>query len=332
MPEGLDFETMMVIGGVGFTAILLTVLMLTAILVVRPRARLHKRMAAHGLVGGKDGGAVSKSGNPRQKRILEKLQELEDKKKQKSRRNQIRTDLLQAGIDMAVKKYLIITAIIGLVTAAFLMLLSFSPFMAGPVGLVVAFLLPKVVLSFMARSRRKNFTRHFANAIDVLVRGIRSGLPVGECLAIISRESPDPVGEEFRQLVEGQKLGVALEDILRRGLERMPTSEFKFFAIVLQIQLQTGGNLADTLANLSSVLRDRKKMADKVKSLSSEAKASSMIIGSLPFAVAGMVSIMNPDYLTPLFTTQIGNILLVVGLGWMGVGIAVMKKMVSFEI
>ena len=184
----------------------------------------------------------------------------------------------------------------------------------------------------MARSRQKTFTSHFANAVDVVVRGIKSGLPVGECLNIIGREAPEPVGEEFRNLVEGQKIGLSLEELLNRGLERIPTTEYKFFAIVLQIQQKTGGNLARTLENLSNVLRERKKMRDKIKSLSSEAKSSAMIIGSLPFFVCGMISLLNPDYMKLLFTTTVGNVLLGIGLGWMGLGVLVMSKMINFKI
>nr|WP_246152159.1 type II secretion system F family protein [Roseospira navarrensis] len=188
-----------------------------------------------------------------------------------------------------------------------------------------------MVLKFIARRRQNKFTSEFPNAIDVLVRGVQSGLPVSECLAIVSREVPEPVGGEFRMLLEGQKVGMALNDIMQRGLERMPTPEYKFFAIVLQIQQQTGGNLAETLANLSTVIRDRKQMRNKVKALASEAKASAWIIGSLPFAVAILVSIMSPTYLVPLFETRAGHYILVGCFVWMGTGVAIMAKMINFR-
>ncbi len=149
---------------------------------------------------------------------------------------------------------------------------------------------------------------------------------------ISAREFEDPLGEEFRRIIEGERLGLTIEDILRRGLERLPTSEFKFFSIVLQIPRQTGGNLADTLGNLSSVLRARKSMRDKVQALASEAKSSAGIIGSLPFFVAGMLSILNPDYLMLLFTETMGNYMLIGGFIWMGLGVTVMAKMINFEV
>ena len=143
---------------------------------------------------------------------------------------------------------------------------------------------------------------------------------------------PAPLGEEFRLLVEGQNLGMTVDDLMEKGIERLPTAEYKFFAIVVQIQRQTGGNLAETLANLSSVLRERKKMRDKVKALSSEAKASAMIIGSLPFCVMGAVRLFSPDYLGPMFDDPRGLTMLAGAGVWMLVGIGVMAKMINFEI
>ena len=198
--------------------------------------------------------------------------------------------------------------------------------------LISGLLLPRLILSIIAGRRQASFTREFPNAIDILVRGVRSGLPVTECLDIIGREMPDPVGEEFRSLVEGQKMGVTLEQMLIRALDRMPTSEFKFFAIVLQVQQQIGGSLADTLANLSHVLRERKKMRDKANAMSGEAKASAAIIGSIPFGVAIIVSFISPDYMAPFFSTFIGNILFFGSLTWMGVGMLVMRRMINIQI
>ena len=158
-----------------------------------------------------------------------------------------------------------------------------------------------------------------------MLRGVKTGLPVGECLKIIARESEDPIAESFQLLVEGQNIGIALQELLDRGVERMPTAEFKFFTIVLLIQQQTGGNMADTLEGLSSILRERKNMREKVKALSSEAKASTAIIGSLPFCVAGMIALINPDYIGILFTETIGIAMLVGGLCWMGIGIFILS-------
>lgn len=329
---GIDGTLALFILGGALGVMVIGLVGVLAYIMLRPRILLKKRMANYGLlVAGGGLGRDAKAGG-RQSRIQERLRELEDKGKERRRRNQIRSELLQAGLDASVRSYFISMALIGVVVLAGFMVSGFPLLVAFPAALAAAFLLPKLVLKVIAKFRQKKFTKYFANAIDVLVRGIKSGLPVGECLNIIARESPDPVGMEFHLLVEGQKVGVTLETLLSRGLERMPTSEYRFFAIVLQIQQQTGGNLADTLENLSNVLRERKKMRDKVKSMSSEAKASAAIIGSLPFFVAGVVSLMAPDYLEKLFVTDVGNMLLGGGLLWMGIGIFVMNKMINFDI
>jgi len=307
-----------------------------AVALGRPRRRLRQRMRALGLVPdrrarGMAGMSVRDVGSPRQRRIQERLQELE-KAKKRPRGNQIRADLLQAGLDVDYRRYVLAMLLLGAVVVLILANLGLALWLALVLGVIASFGLPKLVLRLIALSRQGKFTAEFATAMDVLVRGMRSGLPVGECLTIIGREVGDPVGQEFRLLVEGQKLGMSLDDLMRRGIERFPTAEYRFFAIVLQIQQQTGGNLADTLEGLSSVLRERKQMRDKVKALSSEAKSSAIIIGSLPFAVAGLVYLMSPDYISLLFTERLGNIMLAGGLLWMSVGVGVMYKMVNFKI
>jgi tight adherence protein B len=196
----------------------------------------------------------------------------------------------------------------------------------------MGFGLPRFIVKWLGKRRVKKFTLLFANAVDVIVRGIRSGLPVGECLNIIARESPEPVAGVFREIVEAQRLGLNLEQALERAEELMPTSEMKFFNIVLGIQQQTGGNLAETLSNLSSILRARKKMGDKVKALSSEARSSAMIIGSLPFIMTALLWLVSPEYIALLFTDDTGKVMIMAGLAWMSIGVFVMKQMVSFEI
>ena len=172
----------------------------------------------------------------------------------------------------------------------------------------------------------------FPGALDVIVRGIKSGLPVDECFNVIAQESADPVGHEFRLIQEGQKLGLTIDEALDRGYERVPTPEMKFFATVLTIQRQTGGNLAETLSNLSELLRDRQRMAGKVRALSSEARASAMIIAALPLVVSGLLAVVNPTYLSLMVKDPIGHIMIAVGIFIMIVGSLIMKKMVSFEI
>ena len=329
----LDPNLVMVLGGGAAVMTLILIFGLSAIAIMRPRARLKSRMVAIGI------GAVTASGQSahgagsgRQRRVQERLKEIEAQGKKRGSGSDYRIMLLRAGVDMKVRTFMIVSGVVGLVAAIAYLFMGYPALGALPVGVVAAIMLPRKFLKFKAGRRQKLFTKYFANALDIVVRGIKSGLPVGECLAIIGRESPDPVGEEFRMMVEGQRLGLDLEEIMRRGLERIPTAEYKFFAIVLQIQQQTGGNLAETLENLSRVLRERKKLRDKVKALSSEAKASAMIIGSLPVFVTGAVQVITPDYLEPLFTEPGGQKMLIFAVLWMLMGVGVMAKMINFEI
>ncbi len=329
----LDPDALIVLGGGVGIMLLLLLLGFTVFLVLRPRARLRNRMVALGLTpGGPGQSARAAASGARQRRVQERLRELEAKGKQRARRREMRVQLMQAGLALNVRSYFLLSIAVGLFVAVGYLLSGYPPMGAPAIGLFGGIMLPRWGVRFLARRRQKLFTKHFPNAIDVLVRGIRTGLPVGECLAIIGRESPAPVGEEFRLMVEGQKLGMTIEELLRRGLERIPTAEYKFFAIVLQIQSQTGGNLAETLENLSRVLRERKKLRDKVKALSAEAKASAPLIGSLPLFVVVAVQGMTPDYLVPLFTESTGQQMLGGAVVWMLLGVGVMVKMINFEI
>ncbi|MDH5188534.1 MAG: type II secretion system F family protein [Rhodospirillaceae bacterium] len=315
---------------IGLAIVLLGVVATVIITVARPRMKIKKRIDAIGSLS-TGGGLTSKAEMRRQKRIQEKVKSVGSEKKQESISDKISNALLQAGINMKVGMFVFICIAIGAVgVMGFLISGIASPLIAPVFGIVIGIGLPKMFLKIMSNRRQKDFTKHFAEAIDVIVRGIRSGLPVGETLAIISREFTGPLGEEFTMIVEGQRLGMTIDEILDRALKRLPTAEFKFFAIVLQIQRQTGGNLAETLENLSEVLRDRKRLKDKIQALSSEAKSSAMIIASLPFLVLLMLSVVNPGYVYVLFTDGIH--LVFIALGIMALGVAVMWKMINFEV
>jgi tight adherence protein B len=269
----------------------------------------------------------------RKRDIQSRLKQAEDaKKKERSRAVRYRRDLKQAGLSITLRQFFVVCGFVAVIAAALYLAMDYPPVGALPVAVSVGFGLPRFVVRWLGKRRVKKFTLLFANAVDVIVRGIRSGLPVGECLGIIARESPEPVAGVFREIVEAQRLGLSLEQALERAEELMPTSEVKFFNIVLGIQQQTGGNLAETLSNLSSILRARKKMSDKVKALSSEARSSAMIIGSLPFLMTGLLWLVSPEYIALLFSADIGKIMIMAGLAWMAIGVFVMKQMVSFEI
>ncbi|MGH6993545.1 MAG: type II secretion system F family protein [Caulobacteraceae bacterium] len=187
------------------------------------------------------------------------------------------------------------------------------------------------MLGFLAKRRAAKFTSQFADAMDVIVRGIKSGLPVGDCLKVIAKESSQPLSGEFRRLVESLAMGLALDQALERMQERINTSELRFFAIVMAIQQKTGGNLAEALANLSGVLRARKLMREKIKALSSEAVASAGVIGVLPPGVVVLISISSPSYMMPMFTDPRGHLMLLASGIWMSLGIFIMRRMINFK-
>jgi len=243
----------------------------------------------------------------------------------------LRRRIEQAGLTISVRNFWIASAIVGLVVAAVALLMHQSPLTAALGSFAFGLGLPRWVLGFLKKRRQKKFTLELANAIDVIVRSVKSGLPTNEALKIVAREIPEPVAGEFSKLVESLRIGVTLEQALKRMYDSMPTAEVSFFAIVMTIQAKSGGNLSEALNNLSGVLRDRKRLQAKIRAMSSEAKASAMIIGALPVVVMGLVYFTTPDYIKLLFTERMGNIMLA-GCGlWMASGIAVMKKMISFR-
>ena len=267
----------------------------------------------------------------RRKQMQETLKTLEDKQKEQKKRISLKTRIERAGLDIEPRIFYIASAVCGLVVMLGLKLAGLSLFIALLGGFAAAFGLPRWVLSYLMKKRQKAFTEEFANAIDVIVRGVKSGLPVNDCLRIIATESPEPVRTEFQGIVEGQRVGVTLEQGLEKIYERMPLPEVNFFQIVLSIQQKTGGNLSEALGNLSKVLRERKKMRAKIQAMSQEAKASAAIIGALPPGVMLLIYFTSPDYMTVLFTTTPGNMIIASGLMWMGIGILVMKKMIDFK-
>jgi tight adherence protein B len=177
----------------------------------------------------------------------------------------------------------------------------------------------------------KKFLEEFPNAIDIIVRAVKSGLPLNDGLKLIANEAKEPVRSEFQRIIDQQQIGLSIPEACGKLYETMPCPEANFFGIVIQIQAQAGGNLSEALGNLSRVLRDRKKMKAKVAALSMEAKASAAIIGALPFIVTLLVYLSSPDYIMLLFTTSTGHMLLGIGLTWMSIGIMVMKKMINFD-
>lgn len=220
-----------------------------------------------------------------------------------------------------------------LVVGSGLLLFKGAPFyLAFAFGSFLAAAVPHMVVNFAVKRRVTKFTSNFPDAIELLVRGLKSGLPVSETLNVVAKEIPGPVGQEFKIVTEKIKIGKTMEESLQETADRMGTPEFQFFVITLAIQRETGGNLAETLSNLAEVLRKRAQMKLKIRAMSSESKASAYIVGSLPFFVFTMVWWVNPEYLAGFFYERR---LMIAGLGgaiWMSLGVFIMAKMVSFEI
>lgn len=273
--------------------------------------------------------ALANTPEARRKQIIDQLQDAE--RRQRKARMTLDARLKHAGVSMNPRTFYLISGGVGLVMALPALVLGLNLFVAIGIGLVFALGLPRWILGFIAKRRLKKFALEFPNAVDVIVRGIRSGLPVHECFKIIARESPAPLGPEFQKLVEGLAVGLTLEQTLERMSERMPSPELRFFTIVIAIQQKTGGNLAEALHNLSTVLRARRMMGEKIKAMSSEALASAGIIGSLPPVVMLLVTLTAPAYMMLMFTDMRGQAMLLAGVTWMGMGVFVMKKMIAFK-
>lgn len=278
--------------------------------------------------------AKERDADRRRKNVQDQLKEFEERQKSKQKKAQnigIEVRLRQAGLTWSRKGFWLFSVAMGAAMLVVGLLVSKSPFLIAGFGFVGFFGLPRWFVRYKRKKRFEAFLYELPNAVDVIVRGTKSGLPLGECIQVVAREAREPVATEFRRVVETQALGMTLAEAVARLPERVPVAEANFFAIVVGIQQQSGGALSEALGNLSKVLRGRKMMKGKIQAMSSEAKASALIIGSLPFAVMGIMSLTSPDYIAVLFTHPVGNLILLGGGVWMTMGILVMKKMISFD-
>ncbi|KIZ45144.1 MULTISPECIES: type II secretion system F family protein [Rhodopseudomonas] len=273
---------------------------------------------------------VDKSQRSRREQIEGTLKEVEARHK-KQKNVAIGVRLAQAGLDWTAKKYFVLSGVLGL--AFFLGGLMFGGGLIAATGLAFAagFGLPRWTLSFLKKRREKAFLKALPDAVDVIVRGIKAGLPLFDSLKVVAADAPEPLKGEFMAIIETQAIGIPLGDACVRLYDRMPLPEANFFGIVIAIQQKSGGNLSEALGNLSKVLRDRKKMAEKIQAMSMEAKASAGIIGSLPPIVMLLVYLTTPDYISLLWTHPTGQLMLAGCVVWMSIGILVMKKMINFD-
>lgn len=254
-----------------------------------------------------------------------------DQRHKKSKSVPLSVRIARAGLSWSKRQFAIISAGIGLAMFAFGSFVGAGLLVSAVLGFAGAFGVPRWLLSYLKKRREAKFLDHFPDAVDVIVRGIKAGLPLLDCIKMITSEAPDPIKTEFRLILETQAIGMPLGEACGKLYERTPLPEANFFGIVVAIQQKSGGNLSEALANLSKVLRDRKKMKAKIQSMSQEAKASAAIIGALPIAVMTLVYLTSPHYISLLFTNSIGHIMLAGSAIWMTMGVLVMKKMINFD-
>ena len=300
-----------------------------------PSQQQQKRFKQVSSRSDRRGSAAIDVRDKRKKEIQDSMKSLrarEEKRRKDVHSKSLPDRIKQAGFSFSPTVFWLVSAGIGVGSglAAFVAGLQY-PVVAG-IAFATGLGLPRWFLGMAISARQKKFLLLFADAIDVIVRSVKSGLPLIECLRIIARESPQPLSGEFERVIDSIQMGGTVAESLERMYRRMPLPEVNFFNIVISIQQQAGGNLSEALGNLSIVLRSRKMLKEKVKALSSEAKASAMIIGALPICVMLLVYVTTPEYITELFTHSVGHMILLIGGTLMALGIFIMRQMINFDV
>ncbi|HEX2652441.1 MAG TPA: type II secretion system F family protein [Xanthobacteraceae bacterium] len=274
----------------------------------------------------------AKAGSQKSRRdqVEASLKEIDERRKAENRID-VATRISQAGLKWSKRTFMAISAAMGLVAFILALVFGLGLFVAAALGFAGAFGMPRWLLSFLKKRRERKFLSNFPDAVDVIVRGLKAGLPLADCLKIITNEAEEPIKSEFQTVIDTQAIGVPMGEACAKLYESVRVPETNFFGIVISIQQKSGGNLSEALGNLSRVLRDRKKMQAKIKAMSQEAKASAGIIGALPFVVATLVYLTSPKYMELLWTTSVGPLMLAGGAFWMSCGIFVMRKMINFD-
>ena len=266
----------------------------------------------------------------RREQVEESLKEVEGRLK-KAQKLTLSQRITQAGLNYSNQQFIIVSVVLGLACSVVPFFMGTSLLACIGFGIAAGFGLPRWVLNFLKKRREKKFIDALPDAVDVIVRGIKAGLPLFDSIKVVVADAPQPLRSEFRAIVDTQSIGIPLGEACQKLYERMPMPEANFFGIVIAIQTKSGGNLSEALGNLSKVLRDRKKMAAKIQAMSMEAKASAAIIGALPPIVMIMVYIMSPGYISLLWTHPTGQLMMAGCVLWMITGILVMKKMINFD-
>lgn len=272
--------------------------------------------------------------NRRKKSIQDQLKDFDDRQKAKQDKQKnvsLRIQMEQAGLTWEMRHFIMFSVICCLVFTVLGLLASGNMLITAAFAFAGGLGFPRWFVSRKRKRRFNAFLEELPNAVDIIVRGVKAGLPLSDCVKVVAREAREPVATEFRKIIETQVMGIGLAEAVSKLPERVPVAEANFFAIVVSIQQKAGGGLAEALTNLSKVLRERKAMKGKISALSSEAKSSAGIIGALPFAVGGIMYFIAPNYIGLLFTTTAGNIIIGGCLVWMFCGIMVMRAMINFD-
>jgi tight adherence protein B len=291
--------------------------------------KAEQRMAS--IAGSEAAARIGRQPQKSRRDVIETtLKEFEERRR-KSRRVPLAVRITQSGLKWSKRQFFVISALIGVGFFMLGLLTGAGLLTAAALSFAGAFGVPYWLLSFLKKRRESKFLDAFPDAVDIIVRGVKAGLPLLDSLKVITTESPEPVKSEFRAIIETQAIGIPLGEACAKLYEDMPLPEANFFGIVIAIQQRAGGNLAEALGNLSRVLRDRKKMKAKIKAMSQEAKASASIIAALPIAVMMMVYFTSPNYISLLWTEPLGRVMLACSAAWMATGVLVMKKMINFD-
>lgn len=317
---------------VGVTMVIATVVWF--VFEANRQARIRERLDMYIIRKGDDNRDTSTFRAEIKKKTMDKrLKVLNEKTKySRSRLGYVKARIVRAGLDIGVTQFWLVCTGIGLVFSLLWVISGKQPLITPLMFVFGTFILPRWYLNKKASKRQREFTKHFPNAIDILVRGLKSGMPVQASLRVISSESPEPVGSEFRTVVDQVNAGLPLPDALEKLFDRMPTQELRFFATVIAVQAQVGGNLAEILGNISRVLRSRAQLKEKAKALSGEARMSSVIVGALPFLVSGVLMVANRPYIELLWTTRVGYMFLGAACCMMFMGVFIMNKMGQLDI
>jgi tight adherence protein B len=274
--------------------------------------------------------AAARTTRSRREQVEESLKELELRNR-KASSPPLPVRISQAGLAWSKERFLITAALFGIAVFGAVFILADGLIIASGLGFAAAAGLPLWVLKFLKKRRENRFLEVFPDCVDIIVRGIKAGLPLLDSMKVIVADAPEPVRSEFRAIIETQAIGIPLGEACGKLYERVPLPEANFFGIVISIQQKAGGNLSEALGNLSRVLRDRKKMKGKISAMSMEAKASAGIIGALPVAVMLLVYLSSPGYISLLWTEPMGRVMMAASAAWMLVGIMVMKRMINFD-